>query len=154
MRATGWRNARPPNLAPTAPEDGDKRSWLEHEAGRADAVLTLVVDGSPRRRSSRGGRSPIPAPCGRTASCGNGISAKVLTETLRDLERHGLVARHVYAEVPPRVEYELAPRGHTPHASLQALGHGAERHFTEVLAARESCDARQRGRALCRVMQR
>ncbi|WP_113690678.1 winged helix-turn-helix transcriptional regulator [Amycolatopsis albispora] len=36
-----------------------------------------------------------------------GISGKVLTDTLRDLERDGLVARHVHAELPPRVEYEL-----------------------------------------------
>lgn len=74
----------------------------------------------------------------------DGISAKVLTETLRDLERDGLVTRHVYAEVPPRVEYELTELGRTLHAPLQALGSWAEDHITEVLAARESYDARQR----------
>ncbi|MDN0198174.1 helix-turn-helix domain-containing protein [Streptomyces sp. S.PNR 29] len=73
----------------------------------------------------------------------DGISAKVLTETLRDLERDGLVTRHVYAEVPPRVEYELTPLGRTLHAPLQALGLWAEEHITEVLAARESYDAHQ-----------
>lgn len=73
----------------------------------------------------------------------DGISAKVLTETLRDLERDGLVTRHVYAEVPPRVEYELTPLGRTLHTPLRALGHWAEEHITEVLAARESYDARQ-----------
>jgi DNA-binding HxlR family transcriptional regulator len=73
----------------------------------------------------------------------DGISAKVLTETLRDLERDGIVARHVYAEVPPRVEYELTDLGRTLHAPLQALGLWAEKHITEVLAARESYDARQ-----------
>lgn len=72
-----------------------------------------------------------------------GISAKVLTETLRDLERDGIVTRHVYAEVPPRVEYELTALGRTLHAPLQALGHWAEEHISEVLAARESYDARQ-----------
>ena len=41
----------------------------------------------------------------------DGISAKVLTETLRDLERDGLVTQHVYGEVPPRVEYELTEKG-------------------------------------------
>ncbi|MEV0227631.1 helix-turn-helix domain-containing protein [Streptomyces sp. NPDC050704] len=73
----------------------------------------------------------------------DGISAKVLTETLRDLERDGLVTRHMYAEVPPRVEYELTPLGRTLHAPLQALGLWAEVHMTEVLSARESYDSRQ-----------
>jgi DNA-binding HxlR family transcriptional regulator len=70
----------------------------------------------------------------------DGISAKVLTETLRDLERDGLVTRHVYAEVPPRVEYELTPLGHTLHAPLRALGTWAEQHIDEVLTARETYD--------------
>ena len=73
----------------------------------------------------------------------DGISAKVLTETLRDLERDGIVTRHMYAEVPPRVEYELTQLGHTLHAPLHALGLWAEKHMTEVIAARESFDARQ-----------
>ena len=73
----------------------------------------------------------------------DGISAKVLTETLRDLERDGIVTRHVYAEVPPRVEYELTALGRTLRVPLQALGHWAEEHIAEVLAARESYDARR-----------
>ncbi|MEU4602231.1 helix-turn-helix domain-containing protein [Kribbella sp. NPDC023972] len=71
-----------------------------------------------------------------------GISGKVLTETLRDLERDGLVERHVYAEMPPRVEYELTALGRTLHAPLQALGTWAEQHIEEVLAAREAYDSR------------
>ncbi|WP_405515173.1 winged helix-turn-helix transcriptional regulator [Streptomyces canus] len=74
----------------------------------------------------------------------DGISSKVLTETLRDLERDGIVTRHVYAEIPPRVEYELTALGRTLHAPIQALGSWAENHISEVLAARESYDARQR----------
>ncbi|MEQ4721066.1 helix-turn-helix domain-containing protein [Nonomuraea sp. B19D2] len=72
----------------------------------------------------------------------DGISGKVLTDTLRDLERDGLVARHAYAEMPPRVEYELTTLGHTLHMPLQALGRWAEEHIEEVLAARETYDAR------------
>jgi len=71
-----------------------------------------------------------------------GISGKVLTETLRDLERDGLVERHVYAEMPPRVEYELTELGRTLHVPLQALGHWAEQHIEQVLAARDTYDAR------------
>jgi len=70
----------------------------------------------------------------------DGISGKVLTETLRDLERDGLVSRYVYAEVPPRVEYELTALGRTLHGPLLALGDWAEEHIAEVLEARERYD--------------
>ncbi|WHT22750.1 helix-turn-helix domain-containing protein [Crossiella sp. CA-258035] len=69
-----------------------------------------------------------------------GISGKVLTETLRDLERDGLVSRHAYAEIPPRVEYELTALGETLHEPLHALGRWAEQHAAEVLTAREAYD--------------
>lgn len=72
----------------------------------------------------------------------DGISGKVLTDTLRDLERDGLVSRHVYAEVPPRVEYELTPLGRTLHTPLRALNRWAEQHIEQVLTAREAYDAR------------
>ena len=71
-----------------------------------------------------------------------GISGKVLTETLRDLERDGLVARHAYAEMPPRVEYELTDLGRTLHAPLHALSLWAEQNIETVLSAREAYDAR------------
>ena len=70
-----------------------------------------------------------------------GISPKVLTDTLRSLERDGLLTRHAYPEIPPRVEYELTALGHTLHGPLRALGRWAEEHIPEVLAAREACDA-------------
>ena len=73
----------------------------------------------------------------------DGISGKVLTDTLRELERDGLVSRHVFAEVPPRVEYQLTPLGHTLHAPLRALGNWAEQHIEEVLTAREAFDKRR-----------
>lgn len=73
----------------------------------------------------------------------DGISGKVLTETLRDLERDGLVERHVYAEMPPRVEYELTALGRTLHEPLMALNDWAEEHIAAVLVARETYDARR-----------
>ena len=72
----------------------------------------------------------------------DGISSKVLIGTLRELERDGLVARHVYSEVPPRVEYELTALGRTLRAPLEELGRWADEHLGQVLAARESYDAR------------
>lgn len=65
-----------------------------------------------------------------------------LTDTLRALERDGIVARHAYAEMLPRVEYELTALGHTLREPLSALRTWAEYHFDEVQAARETYDAR------------
>lgn len=66
---------------------------------------------------------------------------KVLTETLRALERDGLIVRRAYAEVPPRVEYSLTPLGLTLIEPLTAVREWTERHLPEVLAAREAADA-------------
>jgi DNA-binding HxlR family transcriptional regulator len=74
----------------------------------------------------------------------DGISGKVLTDTLRDLERDGLVERRAYAEVPPRVEYELTALGRTLHEPLLALSRWAEEYIADVLVARESYDAGRR----------
>jgi DNA-binding HxlR family transcriptional regulator len=52
-----------------------------------------------------------PSRTGELARRAGGISQKMLTQTLRDLERHGLVLRNDYQEVPPRVEYRLTQRG-------------------------------------------
>ena len=49
------------------------------------------------------------------------ISPKTLTERLRHLERHGMVTRHAYAEVPPRVEYRLTERGRSLEPILVAM---------------------------------
>lgn len=72
----------------------------------------------------------------------DGISGKVLTETLRDLERDGIVSRTMYNEMPPRVEYELTPLGQSLRAPLTALGRWAEAHIEDVLQAREKFDER------------
>lgn len=71
-----------------------------------------------------------------------GISSKVLTETLRSLQRDGLVARHVDAsQMPVRVDYELTDLGRTLIFPLGALRTWAENYAAEVLAARERFDA-------------
>ncbi|KIQ07961.1 HxlR family transcriptional regulator [Rhodococcus sp. Leaf7] len=69
-----------------------------------------------------------------------GISAKVLADTLRDLERDGIVARHAYDQMPPKVEYELTDLGRTLHDPLQALRTWAEAHYAQVSRAREMYD--------------
>jgi len=68
----------------------------------------------------------------------DGISQKMLTHTLRNLEADGLVSRTAYAEVPPRVEYELTPVGRTLCEPLQALVDWASEHMPAVQAAHDS----------------
>jgi DNA-binding HxlR family transcriptional regulator len=70
------------------------------------------------------------------------ISEKVLTQTLRAMERDGLVARRVHAEVPPRVEYALTPLGATLAPPLKALGSWSVTHGKRVEDARERFDER------------
>jgi DNA-binding HxlR family transcriptional regulator len=71
-----------------------------------------------------------------------GVSEKMLTQTLRTLERDGLVLRTVYPEVPIRVEYELTQLGQTLRGPLRALTDWSVRYIEEVLAAREEYDDR------------
>lgn len=65
-----------------------------------------------------------------------GISQKMLTQTLRNLENNGLVERKVYPVVPPKVEYSLTPLGDTLTELLQAICQWAEQHLPELNAAR------------------
>jgi DNA-binding HxlR family transcriptional regulator len=65
-----------------------------------------------------------------------GISQKMLTQTLRTLERDGIVHRRVYAVVPPRVEYTLTPLGRTLLRPLRSICRWAESHLPQVRAAR------------------
>ena len=71
-----------------------------------------------------------------------GISQKMLTQTLRVLERDGLVKRTMYAEIPPRVEYSLTPLGRTLCQPLDALRMWAQEHLDEVRSAQEAFDRR------------
>ena len=70
-----------------------------------------------------------------------GVSPKVLTQTLRSMERDGLVARKVTASIPPRVDYELTALGTTLIEPMTALRHWAQDNMQAVLEARERYDA-------------
>lgn len=72
----------------------------------------------------------------------DGVSQRMLTVTLRQLERDGLVKRTVHAVVPPRVEYELTPLGGTLHATIQSLVSWTEVHQGEIASARAAYDSR------------
>ena len=71
-----------------------------------------------------------------------GVSQKMLTQTLRALERDGLVIRTVLPVIPPHVEYELSPLGSDLLATVSVLERWAINHIDDVESAREDFDAR------------
>jgi DNA-binding HxlR family transcriptional regulator len=73
-----------------------------------------------------------------------GISKRMLTTTLRHLERDGIVDRTVYPTVPPKVEYKLTPLGETLHQTVQALVIWTETNQMRIAEARDRYEARQR----------
>jgi DNA-binding HxlR family transcriptional regulator len=92
----------------------------------SDKWVTLVLTalaGSPQRYSE----------LSRTIA---GVSQKMLTQTLRMLERDGLVTRTITPSVPVRVDYELTPLGHTLLPVVRAIKYWSETHIAEVQAAR------------------
>lgn len=124
------------------------RDWPEDAAGVLDvnsksrqvlelitdkwAVLVIFVLARGTRRHGRLRREI------------GGISQKMLTQTLRRLERDGLVERRVYPVVPPRVEYSLTPLGESLIEVFTALCDWAEERIDEVEEARARYDARIR----------
>ncbi|NUW39159.1 winged helix-turn-helix transcriptional regulator [Nonomuraea rhodomycinica] len=91
-------------------------------------LLNALADG-PRRYSD----------LSRTVA---GVSQKMLTQTLRTLERDGLVSRSVTPSVPVRVDYELTPLGHSLQPVMRAIKDWAESNIEQVITARETYDAR------------
>ena len=89
-------------------------------------VLTALAD-SPRRYSK----------LSRTIA---GVSQKMLTQTLRTLERDGLVSRAITVSVPVRVDYELTPLGRTLLPVVRAIKDWSETYIAEVHAARAAYD--------------
>ncbi len=70
----------------------------------------------------------------------SGISQRMLTLTLRGLERDGLVTRTVFATIPPRVDYQLTPLGRDLLVPVSALGEWAIRNQSKIARAREQFD--------------
>ena len=72
----------------------------------------------------------------------DGITARMLTVTLRGLERDGIVTRTIHPVIPPRVEYALTPMGRTLLDTIGQLVTWADSHLPEIDAARAAYDAR------------
>ncbi len=133
-------SASPGYVCETGP-DGDPYQWdarndcevrqiLDRIAGKWSLLTIALLDGGPLRFTELQRRI-------------DGISQRMLSVTLRQLERDGLVTRTVYPVVPPRVDYELTGLGATLLETIQALVNWTESHQDEVAAARAAYDARQ-----------
>jgi DNA-binding HxlR family transcriptional regulator len=72
-----------------------------------------------------------------------GISQRMLTLTLRGLERDGLVTRTMFPTIPPRVDYELTDLGRSLRAPVEALGMWAHQNLPTIKAARQAFDQRE-----------
>jgi len=102
---------------------------LERVAGKWSILIIVAASAGPIRFTEL--ERAIPS-----------VSRRMLTLTLRNLERDGLVTRTVYPTVPPKVEYELTPMARELRAALLTLTDWAEHHRTSIIAARAEYDAR------------
>ncbi|MFF4549298.1 winged helix-turn-helix transcriptional regulator [Streptomyces sp. NPDC001406] len=106
------------------------RGTLEHVTGRwGGLTLGALHEGSMRFNELR-----------RRI---DGVSEKMLSQTLHALERDGLVRREAQPTNPPRVDYELTPLGHQIAERLLSLIHFVEGSMDNVLRARQEYDSRQ-----------
>ena len=104
------------------------REALEHLTGRWGILaITALLDGTFRFNALR-----------RKV---DGVSEKMLAQTLHALERDGFVLREAQATIPPRVDYSLTPLGRVMAEKLRDLIETVEARMPEVLAAREAVDA-------------
>jgi len=108
--------------------DCPSRRLLDRIGDRWTVLIVGALDEGPQRFSALAGKV-------------GGISQKMLTQTLRSLERDGFVTRTVFAEVPPRVEYELTGLGRSLQGPLRALEEWAVANMTEVRSRQEDYDA-------------
>ena len=111
-------------LSPACPS----RTVLRHVVDRWTPLVVMVLADGPSRFG------------GLRARVG-GVTPKVLTQTLRSMERDGLVTRTQLPGVPPRVDYELTDLGRSLQAPIDALRTWIHTHSAQILAHRESYDA-------------
>jgi DNA-binding HxlR family transcriptional regulator len=125
-----------PVLPPNAHLESDCRGAASVLARVGDkwSVLVIVLLGNGPRRFNEIKRMV------------GGISQRMLTLTLRGLERDGLVTRTVFPTIPPRVDYELTDLGRGLWTPVEALGKWAAEHLAEIEGARARFDGRNEAR--------
>ena len=121
-----------PHLNPASSECRAVNTVLARIGDKWSVLIVGILGGGPKRFNE------IKRMVG-------GISQRMLTLTLRGLERDGLVTRTVYPTVPPRVDYELTELGHSLWKPVEALGAWARQNQVEIAAARLRFDARANG---------
>ena len=97
--------------------------------GKWSMLLLCMLSAGPKRTGE----------LGRGAG---GISQKMLTQTLRELERHGIVHREDYGEVPPRVEYSLTPLGQSLSKLVRQIESWVETNYSRITREVRGSDAR------------
>ncbi len=107
--------------------DCPARTAVEVIANKWSVVTLYALHNGPRRY-------------GDLVKMSGGISRKVLTQTLRRLQRNGLVRRDVYAEAPPRVEYSLTELGRSLQGPIAELTAWAQRHGEALVTFQEQSD--------------
>jgi DNA-binding HxlR family transcriptional regulator len=118
------------NLPDPTSEDCRAVSSVLARVGDKWSVLIIVLLGDGPKRFNEIKRAV------------GGISQRMLTLTLRGLERDGLVTRTQFPTIPPRVDYELTDLGHSLWNAVEPLGAWARDHVTHIIKARAGFDAR------------
>jgi DNA-binding HxlR family transcriptional regulator len=104
------------------------RNVVQNVSGKWSALLLMALAERPYRFGAL--RRLVPD-----------ISQRMLTQTLRDLQRDGYVRREVFATTPPSVEYALTDLGRSMYGAMEHMLHWAENHHADVAAARRDFDA-------------
>lgn len=110
------------------------RAFLAKVGEKWSIVLLVMLSRAPRQR----------ARFSELQKMMDGISQRMLTTTLRDLERDGFVSREVFPEVPPRVEYELTDLGRSLLEPMEQLVRWIGGHWASIERSRARFDARAR----------
>ena len=130
-----WRGALPrsrgakPRYHTTPSEHAAVREVLNRVGDKWSVLIVGLLADGPKRFSEL--RRTI-----------EGISQRMLTLTLRGLERDGLVTRTVYPTIPPRVEYQLTELGRTLQKPIQSLAKWAQENRERIQQSRNRYDAR------------
>jgi DNA-binding HxlR family transcriptional regulator len=114
---------------PASEDCGNLRSILSLVGDKWTVLIVVLLSDGPKRFNEI--RRMV-----------EGISQRMLTFTLRGLERDGLVTRTVFPTTPQRVDYELTQLGSTLWEAVQPLSSWARAHVSEILASRKTFDAK------------